>query len=46
MNIDQQIIDDVSKVIGQYIKETGTKDKNTIIHFSAFSEFLVKQLVQ
>ncbi len=46
MEIDQQIIDDVSSVIGQYIQETGTKDKNIIIHFSAFSEFLVKQLVQ
>jgi hypothetical protein len=40
----QFIIDGISDVITQYIMEHDVKDKNVILRFSKFAEFVVKSL--
>jgi hypothetical protein len=38
------IVNAISNVVSQYIMETGTKDRDTIFHFSSFSEYVVSSL--
>lgn len=45
-DLDEKIVEAISSVVSQYINETGTKNKNTIINFSSFAYYFVVKLIE